>query len=293
MSLTPHAVDAHPASLRLADWFDDRVRPLVAYAPDAPGARWRAAGAVPPAPELEALLARAEAEGTVPRVALTWVAGWQGGAVAIAAAIGLLRDGILVRQGLEVLVHPDGWVADMRVRAGRGLAAPGHVPSATRGRAPRDDLPAAFADLLVEHCTPLVGALADRSGRGRAGLWAQVADAVGGAATVVAAAEPERPQDELLEETRRLLVAPGVPWRTRPGLRRVGDDGGVLVVHRGSCCLAYRCDPPEEPAEPDALRRAYLERFGDDPPRYCDTCLFREARDVDTRVAWFAARNAA
>ena len=293
MSLTPHAVDAHPASLRLADWFDARVRPLVSYAPDTPGAHWRAAGAVPPAPELEALLARAEADGTVPRVALTWVAGWQGGAVAIAAAIGLLRDGVLVRQGLEILVHPDGWIADMRVRAGRGLAAAGHRPLGDVATGTSHDLPAAFADLLAERCTPLVGALADRSGRGRAGLRAQVADAAGAAATVVAAAEPERPQDELLAATRRLLDAPGVPWRTRPALRRVGDDGRVLVVHRGSCCLAYRCDAPEEPAEPDALRRAYLERFGDDPPRYCDTCLFRDAADVDTRAAWFAARSAA
>jgi len=39
----------------------------------------------------------------------------------------------------------------------------------------------------------------------------------------------------------------------------------VLVVHRGSCCLAYRCETT--PA-----------------PEYCVTCLFREAADVTARV---------
>jgi hypothetical protein len=268
VSLTPHAAHPPPAAPALSRWFDERVRPLVAYAPDAPGAHWRAAGAVPPAAELEALLARAEAEGTAARVALTWVAGWQGGAVAMAAAIGLLRNGILVREGLEVLVHPDGWVADMRVRAGRGLAAPGHRAAggpAVNGAA-AEDLPAAFAAFMAESCTSLVGALADRSRRGRAGLWAQVADAAGGAAAVVAAAEPARSREALLAATGSLLDAPGIPWRTRPALRRAGDDRSVLVIHRGSCCLAYRCEPPEA-GEPDPARRVYLERFGDDPPR--------------------------
>ena len=227
----------------------------------------------------------------MPRVALTWVAGWQGGAVAIAAAIGLLRDGILVRQGLEVLVHPDGWIADMRVRAGRGLAAPGHRPLGDAATGTSHDLPRTSRNSWPS------------TARRSSARWPTAPDAAAPGCGPRWPTQPvprrrssprrsrSAPQDELLAATRRLLDAPGVPWRTRPALRRVGDGGRVLVVHRGSCCLAYRCDAPEEPAEPDALRRAYLERFGDDPPRYCDTCLFRDAADVDTRAAWFAARE--
>ena len=199
--------------------------------------------------------------------------------------------------GLDVLIHPDGWVADARVRDGRAVVAAGHPLAGEPGvTSTARELPEVFADLVVERCTSLVGVLADRSRRGRAGLWAQVADVVGGAAATVAGAEPSRAQEEVVAATRRLLDTPAAPWRTQPALRSVpGGDGRILVVHRGSCCLAYRCPAPEpaEPSAPGTLERAYLERFGDDPARYCDTCLFRAAGDVDTRAAWYAGQSAA
>jgi hypothetical protein len=45
--------------------------------------------------------------------------------------------------------------------------------------------------------------------------------------------------------------------------------------------------PPEEEEEPDA---AHLERFGDDPPHYCATCLFRKPEDVEARMVYHAER---
>ena len=61
----------------------------------------------------------------------------------------------------------------------------------------------------------------------------------------------------------------------------------------GSCCLYHRFDPdareeqPREEEEPDA---AHLERFGDDPPHYCATCLFRKPEDVEARMVYYAER---
>ena len=67
-----------------------------------------------------------------------------------------------------------------------------------------------------------------------------------------------------------------------------------LVLHRGSCCLAYRCDVPgSEELDPGPVERAFRARFGDHPPRYCDTCLFRDAADVDARARWRADPTAA
>jgi hypothetical protein len=158
-----------------------------------------------------------------------------------------------------------------------------------------DDLPQAFARLLAERWGPLIGTLADRSGRGRAGLWAQVADALGGTTAAVLAADPECPPEELVAATRRLLEAPGAPWGARPALRLLEDGSRpALVLHRGSCCLAYRCDVPgSEELDPGSVERAFRARFGDDPPRYCDTCLFRDAADVDARARWRADPTAA
>jgi hypothetical protein len=242
-------------------WFDAGVRPLVAYSPDAEGAAWRPAEAAPTAAEMDAIADAARADGATPRIALTWAAGWQAGAMAMALAAGVLRDGLLLRGGLEVLVHRGGWVADVRVDDARAAVGPAS--------------PAAFADAVAALCRPTVEALAGRSGRGRAGLWAQVADGVGWAAAAMAGAEPSRPHDEVIAAAQALLEAPGAPWRTAPGLRTASTvQGPVLVVHRGSCCLAYRCETTP-------------------PPEYCDTCLFREAADVTARVVAASASGPA
>jgi hypothetical protein len=65
----------------------------------------------------------------------------------------------------------------------------------------------------------------------------------------------------------------------------------VLVKQRRSCCLSYRCDPAAcehheiEPREP-----AFLARFGNEPPHYCDTCPFRSPADVEARALFRADR---
>ena len=93
------------------------------------------------------------------------------------------------------------------------------------------------------------------------------------AASPVSSAEPRRPHDELIAAAQALLEAPGAPWRTAPGLRSAPTERGPgPVVHRGSCCLAYRCETT--PA-----------------PEYCDTCLFREAPDVTARVVAASERG--
>ena len=65
------------------------------------------------------------------------------------------------------------------------------------------------------------------------------------------------------------------------------------VKHRGSCCLYYRFDPDArahsaDDEQPDAHHRAYLERFGDDAPPHCGTCLFRAPEDGEARMIFNA-----
>ena len=117
-------------------WFDAGVRPLIAYMPDVEGATWRAAEAAPTAAEMDAIAGAARADGATPRIALTWAAGWQAGAIAMALAAGVLRDGLLLRGGLEVLVHRDGWVADVRVDDAARRGRPG-LARGLRGRGRR------------------------------------------------------------------------------------------------------------------------------------------------------------
>jgi hypothetical protein len=107
-------------------------------------------------------------------------------------------------------------------------------------------------------CEPILEPIASESGRGRLGLWAQVADSVSHAA----------PSVSELPAVEALLDSDAAPWRQRPRMWLADD--GTLVRHRGSCCLYYRRD-------------------GIDPDEgYCDTCLFRTTEDVEARVLAYA-----
>jgi hypothetical protein len=107
-------------------------------------------------------------------------------------------------------------------------------------------------------CEPILEPIASESGRGRQGLWAQVADSVADAA----------PSVSDLPAVEALLDAEDAPWRHRP--RMWVADGETLVKHRGSCCLYYR----RESVDPDE--------------GYCDNCLFRTTEDVEARVLAYA-----
>jgi hypothetical protein len=98
----------------------------------------------------------------------------------------------------------------------------------------------------------------------------------------------------VISAIERLLRAPGAPWKQAPRFwiattRR----GAVVVKHRRSCCLSYRCDRDARAEAPgEELDPAYLERFGDEPPHYCSTCLFRPPEEVEARAVFEAERAA-
>ncbi|WP_217924155.1 (2Fe-2S)-binding protein [Miltoncostaea oceani] len=265
---------APPAPPDPAAWFDARVRPLAVHGPAGDDATdtWIPVGAPPSEGTLATIEERAAAEQEAPpRVALTWAAGGLAGMAATALTVAAVRDGVVIRAGLERPAGPEGWIRDMRLRDGvvavggdhpwSGAPGVGHVPDGVLGRA--------VAEAVVEVCGPVVAALAARSRRGRPGLWAQVADAVGHAAAAVCAADPGRRHATVIAGVTGVLGAAGAPWPARPVLRSVPAPGGpVMVVHRGSCCLAYRCGA-------DAA--------------YCATCLFRPPGEVAERVVAHAA----
>jgi hypothetical protein len=132
---------------------------------------------------------------------------------------------------------------------------------------------------LVAATTPLVDACHRLAPIGRVGLWNEVGDLLG-----LAVDEGGRAD----EAARRLLAAavavPGTPWRATPALRVVDDEvlGPTVVRRKGGCCLAYKCDHDDSDAtDPDHV--AYVARFGDEAPHYCNTCKFRDHDDSAAR----------
>jgi hypothetical protein len=235
-------------------------------------------------------------EGAPQRTALTILVGWRAGYLASVIALGLLRDGILVDPAtLRVLRSPDGWCADACLgHDARALVVAGH-PWTSRANVTAvldyAALEVAAVAALGRTCAPIVEALACRAGRARAGMWAQVADGLGNAALALVQAEPQMAPCSIARATEHLLRTPGAPWKHVPQLwtAPVGREL-VLVKQRRSCCLSYRCDPAAceqpvfEPPEP-----AFLARFGDDTPRYCDTCPLRSPADVEARAVFKVA----
>jgi hypothetical protein len=248
-------------------WFDERIRPLVRF--EELDGEWIALGERLEAAdlaEIEATLLRRD--GAPARVAMTLLTGWTAGYLAWILALGVLRDGVLVRAGdLRLLRHAEGWLFDARLAEDAVVVvADDHAWAGRSGVAVVADLHEATIAEVARACTPVVNVLADRSGRGRAGLWAQVADSMGDAAHAL-----EQDRGTALRAVEQLLAAPGAPWRRAPRIWLADDD--VLVKHRSSCCLWYRRDPalsedPSAEAEAD----------------YCDTCMFRAPDDVEARV---------
>ena len=280
-------------------WFDERVRPLARFDPEACcEGQWGSAADGLDDEALDVVEDRMRrTEGAPARTALTILVGWRAGYLASVIGLGLLRDGILVDPAtVRVLRSPDGWCADARLGDGaRALVVAGHPwSSQPHVTSVRDHaaLEVAAVAALGRTCAPIVDVLACRAGRARAGMWAQVADGLGNAALALVQAEPQMAPCSIARATERLLRAPGAPWKHVPQLwtADVGREQ-VLVKQRRSCCLSYRCDPAAceqpvfEPPEP-----AFLARFGDDTPRYCDTCPLRSPADVEARALFKAAR---
>ncbi len=295
-----------PADLRdasLQAWFDERVRPLVfREAEEGAVGRWEAVEDGLTDTALAEFEERMRDEGAPARAALTIFAGWSAGYVAGMITIGVLRDGVLVRTSrpgaLRVLRHSGGWYGDVRLGAAEGVVVAGHPWSARCDVITVADRSALEAEAIAEIsrvCTPIIEAIAERSQRGRAGLWAQVADGIGSVAFLLCEVEPQIAPAMVAEATVRLLRTPGAPWKQRhvPRFWMAQTSGDpVLVQHRGSCCLFYRFEPdtdaPAEDSEPDPVYAAYVERFGEEPPHYCATCLFRKPEDVEARLVFSA-----
>lgn len=288
----------------LEEWFAERVRSLVGDEEEnCDDGVWGDLGDGFSSEELDAVVTRMRrCDGAPERATLTMMAGWNAGYVAWVIASAVLRDGVLVRASrpgvMSVLRHPDGWCADARLGAAAEVAvAAGHPWCGRPGVETLPDRASLEAEVIAEivrACTPIIEVLATRSRRGRPSLWAQIADSIGGAAYSLHDAEPQIPTKTAISATERLLHARGAPWKQTPELWLADAEGGpVLIKHRGSCCLYYRFDPdareeqPPEGEEPDA---AYVERFGDDPPHYCATCLLRKPEDVEARLVYYAER---
>jgi hypothetical protein len=280
-------------------WFDERVRPSVRFEPESCcDSRWGSVESGLGDEALDVIEDRMRrSDGAPARTALTILVGWRAGYLASVIAFGLLRDGVVVApSALRVLRSPDGWCADARLaQDARAHVVAGHPWSSRLDVTTVRDHAALEVEAVAaigRACAPIVDALARRAGRARAGMWAQVADGLGNAALALVQAEPQMAPCSIARATERLLRAPGAPWKHVPQLWTAEVRGEqVLVKQRRSCCLSYRCDPAAceepvfEPPEP-----AFLARFGDEPPRYCDTCPLRTPSDVEARALFKVAR---
>ena len=167
-----------------------------------------------------------------------------------------------------MLRQPGGWCADARLGAdGEVAVAAGHPWCGRPGVETLPDRASLEAEAIAEIVrayTPIIEVFAMRSRRGRAGLWAQVADSVGGTAYALHDAEPQIPTGTVIGATERLLHAPGAPWTQTPDLWLAdAESGPVIIKHRGSCCLYYRFDTDageEQPPQPDASTPRALRR---------------------------------
>lgn len=267
-----------------AAWFDERVRPLVRYS-TGDGAEWIAPERVVETAALEQIEAsQRRGAGAPAKVALTTAAGWTAGYVTAALAIGVLRDGVLVRlsEAQSVAAHrdPGGWLCDLRFDDAPLVVAAGHPFATQPGALVVDDLRAAFGAEVARVCKPWIDALAARSKRSASGLWAMAADAVGTATNTLAAADDTRSPEGWIAAAEPLLAADGTPWRKQPRLWTFETASGLkgVVQHRTSCCLWYRCNP-DDADDPEAARLDIAEE-----PNYCSTCLFRDPADIDARA---------
>lgn len=266
-------------------------------------ARWRSiddlvAGEAELLRDLHRLLV---ADGTPPKAAATYLAGWTGGmlAEAVGFALATAAAGFLLDPAqLRLHQHPDGWFDRVELGAENVVVGAGHPWAGQEGVATVDgthEVLAATVRALIDACTPLVEACRSLAPVGRTGLWNEVGDSLGAA---VAHQDVVAVSDDMVATLDQAVRAPGAPWGSRPSLRFAHSDllGRVHIAQKGGCCLAYTGTEVEAP-DPDDVdddRRAYLERFprGPDQPRYCTTCSFRAPVDCDARVVFWKERRA-
>jgi len=245
------------------------------------------------------------ADGTPPPAAATYLVDWYPGTLAsvvgyvlATAGAGMLADG----GGPEAVrwhLHPDGWPfrIDLPVHC---LVLPDH-PWADDERAQvvpdADDLLERTVRSLVSASAPIVDVCHGLARVGAAGLWNEVADAIGRS---VAFQHLVEPTPAMLAVLRAAVAVDVAPWKASPRLGFAPSEalGPVHVVQKGGCCLAYTASAgePPDPEDPGLTpyHRAYLRRFPVDPdrPRYCSTCSFRDAADTNARQVFWHEHHA-
>ncbi len=252
---------------------------------------------------LRALHGRLVADGTPPKTAATYLAGWTGGIIAEAVGFALATAGagfVLDADRLAVHQHREGWLDGLDPGEPPAvLVVAGHPWAGQPGVEVVDTaetLVSRTVDALVTACAPLVDACRSLAAVGRAGLWNEVGDGLGTAAvTWVDGLVATEAMFAVLHAAAR---APAAPWKARPSLRFAHSEtlGPVPVAQKGGCCLAYLKERPEpEPDDLDEDARAYRERFPRAPgaPRYCSTCSLLDPGDCAARQIFWRERRAA
>lgn len=241
---------------------------------------------------------RIQLDGTPPPAAATYLAGWYAGAVADVVGFGLVAGGcgfLVEPDGIRWLLHPEGWPEHVEMTARAAVTA-------DHPWAGRDDCEVVegsvivverAVEALVAAVEPVIDACRGLAKVGRAGLWNEVADALGVTLVYQSLVAPTPERVAVLDAALRV---PGAPWKARPRLGFVDSPvaGPVHVTQRGGCCLAHTrppdptdADGPDEAADP--VQRAYDALFPPDPEGryYCITCSLRPEEDSHARqVFW-------
>lgn len=243
--------------------------------------------------------ARLADAGTPPRVAVRYLAGWLGGSLAEAVGyvLAMTGAGVVADRSVRWRLLPGGWPDRTELGGCRVVVPPGHAWAGSEGVevvSDEDEVAARVVAGLVDTLDPLVGAWRLLAPVGSVNLWAEVADGLGAAtAATVGVPRPAATVDAL----ERVLAVPGAPWRRAPRLWCApSGDGPVVVAQKGGCCLAYTVPVPQdepvwEPADDDeSPAAAYARRFpmSAAEPRYCSSCRFRDAADVEDRLVCWA-----
>lgn len=268
------------------DWFTSRVRPFAVLHVGSPGmsGRWTTRDEVTAGNQLDAVLSHLELRrGADDRTALTCLTGWIGGPVARALAVGVVRDGVVIRLAgpdpVRLYQLSEGYVTALAITPLSIAVGPAHPWAAYPGTAPpgveviaeQGGLQRLAVAELTRWASPLIDAFHTRSRLSRTALWGQLADSIGVLPRLLCDADTAVPAATWIERIADFLAAPGVPWRHRPTVWQADSAGEpVVVAHRGSCCLLFRACPP-----------GGVDAAG---PPYCGTCSLRSREDVERRV---------
>ncbi|GAA4982361.1 hypothetical protein [Actinopolymorpha pittospori] len=238
------------------------------------------------------------ADGTPRPAAGMYLAGWYAGTAAEFVGLSLLGSGagyLLAPVSTRWWRNPDGYAdaldfADVT----RVVVLPDHPWSGqpdTHTVTTRAEQAEFVVTALVETVAPAIDALQRLTRAGRAGLWHQVADAIG-AALVDQDAVPATP--EAVDLLRGLLAADARPWKRPPRVEVLATGGGpVWVTHRGGCCMAFT-EPAADDLDLDDYDAAFQQAFPrtDGRPDYCLTCKFRPFAESVRMQLWRRERLA-